>query len=126
MSWSQRGLLVYPKDALTEPLKDAVAQAYVAVAGLETFASERLMFDKAPAYSGDFGATDTHRAIDTALTPGLADALGVVGAGGAPDHRRFGDGCPHQRAWPGVRWRWNARKAGRVSWGLEWVCWCSS
>lgn len=75
MAWSRRAILIYPTAGLTDTHKDALAQAFVTHAALETFANERLMFDKAAAVSGDYGATTTHRQISTALTPALAAAM---------------------------------------------------
>lgn len=73
--WSRRAILIYPTAGLTDTHKDNLAQAFVTHAALETFANERLMFDKAAAVSGDYGATTTHRQISTALTPALAAAM---------------------------------------------------
>lgn len=73
--WTRRALLIYPINAFDNTRKDTIAQAFVTHVSLETFTNERLMFEKAAAYSGDYGATETHRAINTALTPALADAL---------------------------------------------------
>ena len=75
MIWTQRGIILYPTNMLTGAQQDALALAYVNTVGLETFANERLMFDKAVRYSGDYGATETHAAIQTALTPELATAV---------------------------------------------------
>lgn len=74
MDWNQRGLLVFPL-ALPESAKDAIAQAFVDEAGLETFANERLMFDRAAPLSIDYGVTETHRQISTRLFPALASAI---------------------------------------------------
>lgn len=84
MTWTQRGIILCPQDTLTDAHKDALAQAFVETVSLETFANERLMFEKAARYSGDFGATETHAAIHTALTPELADAIraALVGVSG--------------------------------------------
>lgn len=81
MTWTQSAILLYPVDALTEQQKDAIAQAFVDTVSLETFANERLMFEKALPQSSDYGATETHRAIHTALTPELASALKAALAG---------------------------------------------
>lgn len=75
MMWTQRAILLYPHNSLSDAQKDTLAQAYVDTVALETFANERLMFDKAAAYSSDYGASETHRAIHSAMTPELATAL---------------------------------------------------
>lgn len=81
MVWNRRAILIYPTAGLTDTHKDNLAQAFVTHAALETFANERLMFDKAAAVSVDYGATDTHRQISTALTPALATAVTTALAG---------------------------------------------
>lgn len=75
MAFSNRALLIYPAAGLSAAMQDAVANAYVTHLGLETFANERLMFTKAAAASSDYGATETHRQISSAMTPALATAL---------------------------------------------------
>lgn len=81
MAFSQRALLIYPAAGLSPAMQDAAAQAFVTHLGLETFANERLMFDKAAASSSDYGATETHRVISSAMTPALASALKAALAG---------------------------------------------
>jgi hypothetical protein len=79
MSWSRRGVILYPVETVErEDVTHAIAQAYVDIAQLETFENELAMFDKAPALSVDWGATETHGAIHTALTPELAAAIRQV------------------------------------------------
>lgn len=75
VTFSQRALLLYPAASLSAAMQDAVAQAYVTHLGLESFADERAMFAKAAAVSSDYGATETHRQISSAMTPALAAAL---------------------------------------------------
>lgn len=75
MAFSQRAFLIYPVAGLSSAMQDAVANAYVNNLHLETFANERLMFTKAASISTDYGATETHRQISSAMTPALADAL---------------------------------------------------
>lgn len=75
MAFSRRMTLLYPPASMTNGMKDAVASAYVTTLGLETFADERLMFDKAAPLSSDYGTTETHRAISSAATPELAAAI---------------------------------------------------
>lgn len=81
MAFSQRALLIYPAAGLSSAMQDAVANAYVNNLHLETFANERLMFDKATPASTDYGATTTHRQISSAMTPALAAALKTALAG---------------------------------------------
>ena len=81
MVFSQRALLIYPATGLSSAMQDAAAQAFVTHLGLETFANERLMFSKAAASSSDYGATETHRVISSAMTPALASALKTALAG---------------------------------------------
>lgn len=73
-NWTQRGEFIYPIN-LSEAQKDAIAQAVVDYAQLETFENERLMFDKTLPASADWGATETHRRIKTRLFSELADGL---------------------------------------------------
>jgi hypothetical protein len=84
MAWTRRAILIYPVNAFDAPRKTAVAQAFVTHAALETLANELLMFDNAAPVSGDYGATETHRQISTALTPTLAAAVktALVGVSG--------------------------------------------
>lgn len=74
MDWNQHGLLIFPL-ALSEDAKDAIAMAFVNESELESFANERLMFDKAAPLSSDYGANETHRQISTRLFPALAAAI---------------------------------------------------
>jgi len=76
-NWTQRGELVFPI-GLSAAVKTAIAQAYVNQARLETLENELLMFDKAAPASADWGATETHRRISTALFPALSDALSAA------------------------------------------------
>lgn len=72
--WTRRATLIYPVAAFNDARKDACANAFV-LAGLETFANERLMFDKAGPMSTDYGLTQTHAAISSQVTPAVASAL---------------------------------------------------
>jgi hypothetical protein len=81
MAFSRRMTLLYPPASMTNGMKDAVANAYVTHAALETFANERAMFDKAAPLSSDYGTTETHRAISSAMTPALAAAIKTALAG---------------------------------------------
>lgn len=72
--WTRRATLIYPVASFDNDRKDAVANAFV-LAGLETFANERLMFDKAAPVLTDYGLTQTHAAISSQLTPAVASAL---------------------------------------------------
>lgn len=72
--WTRRATLIYPVAAFNDARKDACANAFV-LAGLETFANERLMFDKAAPMSTDYGLTQTHAAISSQVTPAVASAL---------------------------------------------------
>lgn len=81
MAFSQRAVLIYPAAGLSTAMQDAVANAYVNNLHLETFANERAMFTKAAPVSSDYGATETHRQISSAMTPALAAALKTALAG---------------------------------------------
>lgn len=81
MTWTRQAVFLYPSAGLTNGQKDALAQAFVDTVALETFANERLMFDKAAAASTDYGLTETHRQISTQATPALATALQTALAG---------------------------------------------
>lgn len=81
--WTRQTVLIYPMAGLNDATKDAIATAYAAL-GLETFADERAMFDKAAAASSDYGATETHRQIASAMTEALWVQVkaALSGAGG--------------------------------------------
>lgn len=81
MAFTQRAHLIYPAAGLSAAMQDAVANAYANTLQLETFANERLMFTKAASASADYGATETHRQISSAMTPALATALKTALAG---------------------------------------------
>lgn len=81
MAFSQRALLIYPAAGLSTAMQDAVANAYVNNLRLETFANERLMFTNAAPVSSDYGVTETHRQISSAMTPALAAAIKTALAG---------------------------------------------
>lgn len=80
-TWTRRGLLLYSAPGIGDTAASAIAQAYVDIAGLETYANEFAMWGKAAAHSDDYGVTETHRSISMALSPALADAITAALAG---------------------------------------------
>lgn len=72
--WTEQGLLIVPIN-VAAGAKEAIAQAFVNLAGLETLENELLMFDKASVFSDDFGSTATHCVVRTAIFSELANAI---------------------------------------------------